>query len=248
MPVHMRTKKWARPELAVCPWYVEATENLRGTWNQRFASRQPLHLELGCGKGVSTAQMVRANPQINYIAMDISPDVLGDARRNIAAAWGEVTPPNVCLCRGNIEQIGWYIAPEDGVERVYINFCNPWPRPRHQKRRLTHPRQLIQYRQFLTPGGEVWFKTDDADLYADSLIYFETAGYEPVYRTEDLHASGFAPNYISEHEARFSQQGIPTRFGIFRKTDAVIDREFTRWELDRSAADNNPPENQTATL
>ena len=229
--MHMRTKKWARPELAACPWFVAEPEHCRGHWRELYPREAPFHLELGCGKGVATAAMAKDHPEINYLAMDISPDVLGDARRNIVKACGEEAD-NIRLARGNIEQLQWFLAPEDRVERIYIRFCNPWPRRRHAKRRLTHPRQLVQYRALLPENGEIWFKTDDDALFEISLLYFQTAGFDCVRMTRDLHASGFSPNYVSEHEQRFAAQGIPIKAGIWRKNGAVITEDFTRWEPD----------------
>ena len=81
-------------------------------------------------------------------------------------------------------------------------------------------------------GGEIFFKTDDEGLFRDSLTYFEVSGFEPVFLTEDLHASGYRPNYVSEHERRFAAAGLPIRAGIWRKTDAEVDADFTRWELE----------------
>ncbi len=232
----MRLKKWARPELAACPWVADEPEKLRGHWREAFPREAPLHLELGCGKGVATAAMAADNPGVNYIAVDISPDVLGDARRNIAAACGEDVD-HVLLARANIENLHWFFAPEDRVERIYLRFPNPWPRHRHEKRRLTHPRQLAQYRALLPVGGEIWFKTDDEGLFEVSRMYFRVAGFEPVRLTEDLHASGFAPNYVSEHERKFTAQGIPIRAGIWRKTDAPLEADFTRWRPEDGAVE-----------
>ena len=172
--MHMRTKKWAKPELAVCPYFTDEAETHRGHWRELFALDQPLYLELGCGKGVSTAAMVYDNPGVNFIAMDITCNVLGDTRRNIAKTYGEQPVKNVMIARYNIEDIRKVFAPEDRVERIYINFCNPWTkRPKYAKRRLTHPRQLMQYRDFLVDGGEIWFKTDDMPLFTESLPYFD---------------------------------------------------------------------------
>ena len=153
--MHMRTKKWARPELAACPFYINhnGTEVIRGTWRERFAHpERPLHMEMGCGKGVSTARMIADNPEVNYIVSDMSPDVLGTARRNIEEACGG-EPDNVMILRTDICFIHRVFGPEDAAERIYIHFCNPWTEhPKHAKRRLTHPRQLMQYREFLKPG------------------------------------------------------------------------------------------------
>ena len=230
--MHIRTKKWARPELAACPFYEPEGEERKGRWREAFARpEQPLHLEMGCGKGVSTAAMAADNPEINYVAVDISPDVLGDARRNLVRAGGEDID-NIWILRADICLIDRYFGPEDGPERIYISFCNPWTeRPKQAKRRLTHPRQLMQYRTFLRPGGEIWFKTDDETLFADSRAYFALCGFEEAYRTEDLAGSGFAPNYLSEHEIKYRAMGVPIRFGIFRMTEAAPDFDPTRFRL-----------------
>ena len=230
--LHMRKKKWARPELAQCSWYTEEGEARRNCWRQCFSyPERPLHLEMGCGKGVSTAAMAADNPEVNYVAADVNADVLGCARRNIAAACGD-TPGNLQLLQTDICFIDRVFGEEDAAERIYISFCNPWTEhPKHAKRRLTHPRQLMQYRSFLREGGEIWFKTDDDTLFLDSLVYFDLCGFETVYLTHDLHASGFQPNYISEHEEKFTAQGVPIKFGIFRMTSPGPQMDPTRYRL-----------------
>ena len=232
--MHMRRKKWARPELAECPWYTGEPERFSGKWAAQFVRRQPLHLELGCGKGVSTALLAADHPEWNFVAIDLSPDVLGDARRNIVEARKGSDVDNIWLVWGNIEQVSSFFTEEDAVSRIYINFCNPWPRRRHEKRRLTHPRQLAQYRRFLCDGGEIWFKTDNEALFEASLQYFALSGFSLQYRTDDLHSSGFQPNYVSEHEAFFSAQGIPIHFGIFRKETEGLRFDPLRWHLEDS--------------
>ena len=232
--MHMRHKKWARPELGACPYYRDAPTELSGKWRGVFPAGRPLHVELGCGKGVSTAEMVRANPDVNYVAIDITCDILGDARRNIQAAFDPGTPDNVCIVRYDVEYIDRLFGPEDAVERIYVSFCNPWTeRPKYAKRRLTHPRQLLQYRTFLTEEGEIWFKTDDDALWRDSLRYFEVSGFRPRFVTEDLHASGFSPNYVTEHEAKFSAMGIPIKMGVFQKAPLDAFPDALRWGLSR---------------
>lgn len=228
----MRTKKWAKPELAVCPYFTDEAERFRGQWRAQFECDQPLYLELGCGKGVSTAVMIHDNPQINYVAMDITCNVLGDTRRNIAAAFGDAPVKNAIIARYDISYIEKVFAPEDRVERIYINFCNPWTkRPKYAKRRLTHPRQLMQYRTFLVDGGEIWFKTDNVPLFTESLPYFEACGFEMRYLTNDLHASGFSPNYVSEHEQKFTALGVPIKFVIFRKKLGPVTLDPVRWVM-----------------
>ena len=213
--MRMRRKKWAMPELQACPWVVLDSDACRGRWQSLFPNGQPLHLELGCGKGVSTAEMAFAERNVNFVAIDISSDVLGVARRNIAARYGAEPVDNIRLAVKECARIDQAFAAEDRVERIYINFCNPWgQRERHKKRRLTHPRQLMQYRQFLVDGGEIWFKTDDDGLFDDSIGYLRACGFELKYLTRDLHASGFSPNYVSEHEQMFTAQGVKTKFLI----------------------------------
>ena len=230
--MHMRTKKWAKPELAVCPYFTNEAERFRGQWRAQFECDQPLYLELGCGKGVSTAVMIHDNPQVNYVAVDITCNVLGDTRRNIAAAFGDAPVKNAIIARYDISYIEKVFAPEDRVERIYINFCNPWTkRPKYAKRRLTHPRQLMQYRTFLVDGGEIWFKTDDVPLFTESLPYFEACGFEMRYLTNDLHASGFSPNYVSEHEQKFTALGVPIKFVIFRKKPGPVTLDPVRWVM-----------------
>ena len=230
--MHMRTKKWAKPELAVCPYYQDDATKPRGQWCALFKKDQPLYIELGCGKGVSTAAMVYDNQHINFIAMDITSNVLGDTRRNIAATYGEQPVENVIITRHDIEFIRNVFAPEDRVERIYINFCNPWTkRPKYAKRRLTHPRQLMQYREFLVDGGEIWFKTDDTELFTDSLPYFQACGFEMRYMVSDLHDSGFTPNYISEHERMYMEKGVPIKFVIMRKKPGHVELDPVRFVM-----------------
>ena len=116
----------------------------------------------------------------------------------------------------DIERILDVFSKEDKIDRIYINFCNPWPRPRHRKKRLTHTRQLEKYKEFLKTSGEIYFKTDDDALFSDSLEYFKEAGFEQVWKTEDLHAENVAENVCTEHEQMFSKQGIKIKAGIFK--------------------------------
>ena len=230
--MHMRTKKWAKPELAVCPYFTDEAEKHRGHWRELFEKDQPLYLELGCGKGVSTAAMVYDNQDVNFIAMDITCNVLGDTRRNMAKTFGDQPVKNAMITRYNIEDIRKVFAPEDRVERIYINFCNPWTkRPKYAKRRLTHPRQLMQYRDFLVDGGEIWFKTDDMPLFTESLPYFQACNFQMRYLVNDLHAAGFEPNYISEHEKMYTEKGVPIKFVIFKKLPGEVDLDPVRWVM-----------------
>jgi len=217
--MRIRTKPWARPELAACDYFIQQPEERRGKWNNCFpCPSHALHLELGCGKGLFLSRLAKHTPEINYLAVDISLDILGVARRNVSSVFGTAPVDNLRLASFNIEYIHTVFAPEDRIDRIYIYFCNPWPKPRHQKRRLTHTRQLMQYREFLSSQGEIYFKTDDNGLFEDSLVYFQEAGFVITAMTKDYYDSEFCKNNIpTEHEEKFTQQGIPIKFLIAEK-------------------------------
>ncbi|MDD7647770.1 MAG: tRNA (guanosine(46)-N7)-methyltransferase TrmB, partial [Ruminococcus bromii] len=163
--MRIRKKKWARPELAACPFYIDAPEHAAGTWKDYFKKKQPLHLDLGCGKCTFLAKLAHREPDVNFIGVDISQDILGVAKRNIEAEFGEEPVGNVALLAFNIEKLDALFAPNEKAARIYVNFCNPWQKAGDHKRRLTHTRQLETYKKILAPGGELWFKTDNMDLY-----------------------------------------------------------------------------------
>ena len=213
--MRMRNKPWAAPELNACPFFVRDPERMAGKWQDWFPKKQPIHLELGCGKGWYIAGLAPKNPQVNYLGVDLKDVVLAPAKRIVEAAFAGAGRPvdNVGLTAYNVEQICNMLRPEDGVARICINFCNPWPRAKHNKRRLTHPRRLNDYKQFLQPGGELWFKTDDDGLFADTLEYIKESGFMLLRQTADLHANPgfFAQDAPTEHEKMFTEKGIPIK-------------------------------------
>lgn len=212
--MRMRHKPYAKPELAACPFFVEDAEKARGSWQQLFKKPQPLILELGCGKGGYAAVYASSHPGENYLAVDYLSDVLVAAKRKVEEAYEAkaLAPENILLTALNIQWIENDLAPEDKVQRIHINFCNPWPKKSHKKRRLTHTRQLLQYRAFLISKGEIWFKTDDDELFEESIGYFEQAGYTIRFITRDLHHSEVRDNIMTEHEKMFSDEGIPIKY------------------------------------
>ena len=106
------------------------------------------------------------------------------------------------------KEYGDIFSEKDKIDRIYINFCNPWPRPKHRKRRLTHTRQLEKYKEFLKSGGEIHFKTDDDELYKDTLEYFKKTGFNIVENIVDLASIKDEENIITEHEQMFMDEGI----------------------------------------
>ncbi len=210
--MRIRYKKWARPELEASKFYEDNPEKWKGKWKEHFIkTNNPIHLELGCGKGQFISKLAVENQNTNYIAIDLVNAMLGLAKRNIENAYKEenIEPENVIITRFDIERINLILDGKDNIERIYINFCNPWPKGKHRKKRLTHSKQLEKYKQFLQPNSEIYFKTDDDGLFESSLIYLEESGFEVVSKTYDLHKELIFKNNIeTEHEKMFTEQGI----------------------------------------
>jgi tRNA (guanine-N7-)-methyltransferase len=208
--MRLRKKQWARPELEQDSKVILAPAEQQGRWQELFGNEHPVHLELGCGRGRFIATLAELNQDINYIAVDTYDEVLVRVLRRI----NENQLANVRIIPMNIAKIDSVFA-QDEVARIYINFCNPWPSNRHHQRRLTHPGFLRLYKTFLNKGSEIWFKTDDDMLFAASLKYFQEEGFTEIYKTSDLHRSGFAENIMTEYEEKFSNQGIQIKFAKF---------------------------------
>ena len=212
----IRQKKWAEKELEEAKFYINNPEiGYKNTWESRFENKNPIHIEIGCGKGIFISTLAKKNHEINYIAIDMIEAMLGLSKRNIEEALGK-NPKNILLIRANAERIFEIFGEKDKMDRIYINFCNPWPKSKHNKRRLTHPRQLENYKKFLSNNGEIYFKTDDLELFEASLEYFKDSGFKTKAITYDLEKEPiFEENIETEHEKMFKEQGIKIKAGIF---------------------------------
>lgn len=212
--MRIRCKPWARPELEACPFYIADPRAHKDHWREVFGNDRPIWLELGCGKGGFASQACIRWPDVNFIAVDIKNEMLVLAKRKIeqALADNDMTADRVRVMIFNISHIEEAFGASDPVERIFINFCNPWPKPKHKKRRLTHTRQLVQYKPFLR--GELWFKTDDDELFEETLEYLAETGFRVTYLTRNLHASGFADDLETEHERMFTEEGKHIKFLI----------------------------------
>lgn len=221
-----RKRKWVPEELGACKFYINNPKEQKGKWNKLYEKEQTMHLELGCGKGTFISVLSKKHPEINYIAIDMIDDMLGLAKRNIEKEFGSQPKReinNVLLTAWNIEQL-LEIFDGEKFDRIYINFCNPWPRPRHNKRRLTHTKQLELYKKILSKDGQIYFKTDDEGLYISSIRYFEDAGFKILNKTEDLHNFPiFMENIITEHEKIYTEEGIKIKAIIAKNVDNNID-------------------------
>lgn len=209
--MRIRRKKWAKEELEKAKFYIDKPEEFKGKWKDKFENKNlPLFIELGCGKGLFISTLAKEyKDKYNFIAVDMIEAMLGLSKRNIEASYNYEDPKNLFLIRANIEKISEVFSKEDKIDRIYINFCNPWPKKKHNKKRLTHSRQLNQYKEFLSSNGEIYFKTDSDLLFEESLNYFEECGFEIINKTYDLHnESIFEKNIETEHEKMFTEDGI----------------------------------------
>ena len=177
---------------------------------QKDSSRK-LFVELGTGKGDFITQIAERNPQINFIGLEVEATVVLAAARKVR----EKNLSNVRLVVFDVQNIA-EIFSEHEVDRLYINFCDPWPKKRHAKRRLTHERFLDLYRKILAPDGEIFFKTDNRGLFDFSLEQFAAAGMIVRDVTNDLHANEPPENIRTEYENKFSAAGVPINFCVAR--------------------------------
>ena len=221
--MRIRYKPWARKELEESKFYRENSQALIGKWRQEFARpSQPFFVELGCGKGGFISQMACKHPENNYLGIDLVDPMLGLAKRKVEEVYKENNRQidNVLLTRFDIERILLILNKQDEADGIYINFCNPWPKAKHRKKRLTYTRQLEHYREFLKPNGCIFFKTDDDELFRDSIKYFEDSNFKIEKLTYDLKSDiDFWENIETEHEKMFSEQGIKIKALIAKKVE-----------------------------
>ena len=211
--MRLRKKYWARPEMEASHIVITDQYAHKGKWETEFKNKNDIHLELGCGRCNFIAEKSKQNLDINYVGIDLKDEVLVVGLRKVLEVREVkgVQDLNVRLMPLNIMLIDDVFA-RDEISRIYINFCNPWPKERHNKRRLTHTKFLTNYKKFLKSGSEVWFKTDDTELFEDSLEYFKEGGFEILFSTYDLHGSDFNENVVTEYEAKFTELGMKTMF------------------------------------
>ncbi|MBQ8525365.1 MAG: tRNA (guanosine(46)-N7)-methyltransferase TrmB [Clostridia bacterium] len=203
--MRMRKKKHREDRLEACSHLlIEDITKYSGSLKKIFEDDKPMHIEIGCGKGKFITELAARNPGINYIAFEKNLDVLVLASEKIKNAGLE----NVRFVAGDacvLEQMNI----EHEIERIYINFCDPWKKKRQAKRRLTHENFLKLYEKLLIDGGEVHFKTDNTKLFEFSLNSFSAYGLMMKNITLDLHNSEFEGNIMTEYETLFSEKGQP---------------------------------------
>lgn len=183
---------------------IDEPQKWRGIWQQRFGNEQPIHIEIGSGKGRFIVEMAKAHPKINYIGIDMQTSVLSIALEKAL----EEKLPNLQLLHVNGEALTEYFA-ENEVDQIYLNFSDPWPKTRHEKRRLTYKTFLATDEKILRPNGEIHFKTDNRKLFEYSLSSFSKYGMILEHVWLDLHASDYEGNIMTEYEEKFSTKGQP---------------------------------------
>ena len=175
---------------------------LTGHWAETFGRSAPLHVEIGVGKGGFLTELAAQSPNVNYVGLEAQQGVLYFAARKAA----ERGLKNVRLVVFDAARLTELFAPAE-VDRIYLNFSDPWPKARHAKRRLTSPLFLARYRAVLRADGELRFKTDNMGLFDYSLETMAAEGWHLSEVTHDLHALGEADNIMTEYERKFSARG-----------------------------------------
>lgn len=204
--MRLRYKPWAEDFIKSHPEIVLPNpESYKGNWESVFSNDQPIHIEVGTGKGQFITGMALANPHINYIGIELYGSVLVSAMENAIEAG---TPPNLKLLNVDGAKLEEFFAKGD-VDRVYLNFSDPWPKTRHAKRRLTHENFLRLYENVLVNQGEIHFKTDNRGLFEYSLVSMSHYGMLLNYVSLDLHAEMPEDNIMTEYEEKFSAKGQP---------------------------------------
>ena len=201
--MRVRNRKGATELLEAHPQYVILNPaDAKGRWQEIFGNDHPIHVEVGSGKGAFVSGMAKANPEINYIGIDIQKSVLSYALDKVLAT----DVPNIKLLWVDGSDLTDYF--EDGeIDRLYLNFSDPWPKKRHEKRRLTYQSFLATYQQILPENGEIHFKTDNRGLFEYSLVSFSQFGMKLKGVWLDLHASDFEDNVLTEYEQKFANKG-----------------------------------------
>lgn len=185
------------------PYVIQEPKEMKGKWDSVFGNRNPIHIEVGMGKGRFIMELAQRNPHINYIGIERYSTVLLKALQKRE----QLPVSNICFMCIDAKELG-EIFEKGEVEKIYLNFSDPWPKDRHAKRRLTSPQFMAVYDQVLAEDGDVEFKTDNRGLFDYSLESIPEAGWKVKEHTFDLHHSPMAEgNVMTEYEEKFSSRG-----------------------------------------
>ena len=211
--MRMRKKKHLEPRMEACAaWQEKAPAEWKGRWREKMPEAREVRLELGCGKGRFTVETARREPDVLFLAVERIPDALVMAMERAK----ELNLGNVVFICDDAALLSDWFAPDE-IDRIYINFCDPWPSKKHAKRRLTHEGFLKSYRDILRTGGQIHFKTDNRPLFEFSLTQFPRAGYDLSEVSFDLHGEQ-DDVVMTDFEAVFHEQGVKINRCVGTKT------------------------------
>ena len=225
--MRLRNIPGAKEEMVRSPYVVDEPQQYRGNWEERFpgGKGRPLHIEVGMGKGRFLMELSALNPEINYLGIEMYSSVLLRAlqKRSELEEQGRDCS-NLLFVREDARLLP-EIFSENEVEKIYLNFSDPWPKARHDKRRLTSREFLSRYEKILVPGGIVEFKTDNQPLFDFSLEEARESGWAVLAFTRDLHHDPelLRGNVMTEYEEKFSAEGKPICKMIIQKIKKSID-------------------------
>ncbi|GGL42434.1 tRNA (guanosine(46)-N7)-methyltransferase TrmB [Sporolactobacillus putidus] len=201
--MRVRHKPWAKGKLnRYSDIVIHSPKDYSGEWYDVFHREAPLNVEIGTGKGQFIVGMAKKHPDENFIGIELHESILVSALQKCLDAEAE----NVRLINADARGLTELFA-EDEVDSIYLNFCDPWPKNRHEKRRLTYQTFLAQYEYVLKNQGIVYFKTDNRGLFEYSLESFSRYGFILQNISLDLHQSQFPDNVMTEYEEKFSAKG-----------------------------------------
>lgn len=204
--MRLRNKPWAKDFMGEHPdILIHEDEKTVKDWKEIFGNENPIHVEVGTGKGQFVIGMAKANPDINYIGIEHFDNVIVSALEKAIEA---DKPSNLRLLRGNGANLEELFETGE-LDRIYLNFSDPWPKSRHAKRRLTHESFLARYEHVLRKQGEIHFKTDNRRLFEYSLVSISAYGMILQDVSLDLHAEIPEDNIMTEYEEKFSAKGQP---------------------------------------
>ncbi len=198
----------AEEAIQTSKYVIQNPAACRGLWNRQFPNDEPLHIEVGMGKGQFIMRMAADHPQINYVGIEMYDSVLLRALQKMDAL--DDPPRNLCFVCMDARLLPEIFAPGE-VSCIYLNFSDPWPKTRHAKRRLTSGEFLRRYLQILSEDGRLEFKTDNEPLFDFSLEEAAREGWRLLESTRDLHQDPVLSrdNIMTEYEEKFSARGNP---------------------------------------
>ena len=200
--MRLRRKPWARPELLQSELFIENPREFKGSWNKVFNNNNEICLEQGCRKGRFISNIAQKNKDKNFIAIDLKDEVLVYVKRKCE----ELNLENVRILSFDINYIN-EIFEKGEVSDIYLNFSTPWPKTKHHKRRLTHPRFLNKYLEVINSNSKIMLKTDHELFFLDSIEYLNENGFDILYKTMDLHNEEIE-NITTEYEEKFLNKGM----------------------------------------